>query len=283
LANSWKEWEFGSVRLINHGFYAGAAGFVGTLLIGSLLGSQYAIAGFITGVFGIVGAGLWAQFIEGSQKLQRPYGYYGSVVGVVFGSVLIIAIFPVNFFILLAAFSIAAPWIQILGRLRCLVQGCCHGKPANEWLGIRFTHPYSRVNKISGLHGASLHPTQLYSIGTNLLTGLVLIRIFNLNMSATFIIGVYLLFNGLGRFVEEYFRGEAQTPYWAGMRIYQWIAIVNIILGAVFTSIPAVKMVNFQLNVESLYWAIAMGLFATAAYGLDFPHSNRRFARLTSA
>jgi prolipoprotein diacylglyceryltransferase len=202
---------------------------------------------------------------------------------VVFGSALIITIFPVNFFILLAAFSLAAPWIQILGRLRCLVQGCCHGKPANEWLGIRFKHPYSRVNKISGLHSASLHPTQLYSIGTNLLTGLVLIRIFNLNMSATFIIGVYLLFNGLGRFIEEYFRGEAQTPYWAGMRIYQWIAIVNIILGAVFTSLPAVKMGNFQLNCESLYWAIAMGLFATAAYGLDFPHSNRRFARLTSA
>jgi protein-S-isoprenylcysteine O-methyltransferase Ste14/membrane-associated phospholipid phosphatase len=51
LANSWREWNFGSVRLINHGFYAGAAGFIGVLLVGCFLGSTYAIAGFIAGVF----------------------------------------------------------------------------------------------------------------------------------------------------------------------------------------------------------------------------------------
>lgn len=34
IANSWREWRFGSVRVINHGFYAGASGFVGILIIG---------------------------------------------------------------------------------------------------------------------------------------------------------------------------------------------------------------------------------------------------------
>lgn len=183
---------------------------------------------------------------------------------------------------MLASSAIAAPWIQILGRLRCLVQGCCHGKPSNEDLGIHFTHPLSRVNKISGLKGASLHPTQLYSIGNNFISGLILIRLCSLNMSVTFITGMYLILNGLGRFIEEYFRGEAQTPYWAGMRIYQWIAIVNIVAGAVFTCLPSATMLNFQLNVPSFCWALAMGIFATIAYGVDFPNSNKRFARLTS-
>ncbi len=282
IANSWKEWRFGSVRIINHGLYAGAAGFVGTLIIGSFLGSQYAYAGFIIGLFGIVGAALWAQFIEGSPKLQRPYGYYGSVVGVIIGSSLIFIISQIDFFVLLASFSIAAPWIQLLGRLRCLVQGCCHGKPSNNDLGIRFTHPYSRVNKISGLHGTSLHPTQLYSIGTNLLSGLILIRLYTLSMSATFIIGIYLLLNGLGRFAEESYRGEAQTPYWAGMRIYQWIAIINIVFGSIFTCLQSVSILMFDFNIQSLCWATAMGVFAIIAYGVDFPNSNRRFARLTS-
>jgi len=282
IANSWKEWHWGPVRIINHGFYAGAAGFVGTLLVGSLLGRQYAAAGFVTGLFGIVGAGLWAQFVEGSSKLQRPYGYYGSVVGVLFGSILIFLLFPVSVFTLLAAFSLAAPWIQILGRLRCLVQGCCHGKPSQDWLGIRFTHPLSRVNKISGLPGATLHPTQLYSILTNFITGLVLFRLFHLGMSAPFIIGIYLIINGLGRFVEESFRGETQTPYWAGMRIYQWIAIVTVFVGMIFTTIPSNALAAFQWNIKSFWWAIAMGILATIAYGVDFPTSNRRFARLTS-
>ena len=282
LANSWKEWKFGKVRLINHGFYAGAAGFVGVLLVGGFLGKPYALAGFITGAFGIIGAALWAQFIEGSPKLQRPYGYYGSVVGVFIGSVLIIIIFPISIYFMFCAFALAAPWIQILGRLRCLVQGCCHGKPTNDHIGLRFIHPKSRVNKISGFCGISLHPTQLYSIGANFISGLILLRLYSLEMPATFIIGMYLILNGLGRFIEEYFRGETQTPYWAGMRIYQWAAIISIITGAVFTSLPSSVMTGFLLDTEIFLWAIAMGIFATVAYGVDFPSSNRRFARLTS-
>ena len=282
IANSWKEWRFGGVRVINHGFYAGSANFTGILIIGGFLGSKYAIAGFITGVFGIVGAALWAQFVEGSPKLLRPYGYYGSIIGVAIGGVLSIILFPINFFVLIAAFAVAAPLIQILGRLRCLVQGCCHGKPTNENLGIRFTHYLSRVNKISGLHGAYLHPTQLYSIITNIITSIVLIRLITLNMSATFIIGIYFILNGIGRFIEEFYRGEAQTAYWAGMRIYQWIAIISIVVGAIFTCIPSVNMTSFNLNITSFYWALALGIITMIAYGVDFPNSNRRFARLTS-
>lgn len=282
IANSWIEWRWGPVRLINHGFYAGAAGFSGALIIGSFMGSHYAFLVFLLCTMAIIGAGLWAQFVEGSPKLQRPYGYYGSVIGVFTVCMLVTIFFPINFYVLFAAFAVAAPWVQILGRLRCLVQGCCHGKPSEDWIGIKFTQPYSRVNKISGLRGAALHPTQLYSIGTNLVTGLVLIRLLNLEMPATFIIGIYFILNGLGRFVEESFRGEAQTPYWAGMRIYQWIAIACILFGAVMTTLSDIRMTAFQLNMQAFYWAIALGIIATIAYGVDFPYSNRRFARLTS-
>ncbi|MCE5347583.1 MAG: prolipoprotein diacylglyceryl transferase [Bacteroidales bacterium] len=282
LSNSWHEWRWGPVRIINHGFYGGVAGFVGTLLAGFFLGRQYAIAGFIIMIFVIIGAGLWAQVIEGSSKLLRPYGYYGGVTGVIFSSALASFIFQISFYTLLASFAMAGPWIQSIGRLRCLVQGCCHGKPSNHNIGIRFTHPYSRVNKISGLSGVPLHPTQLYSIGNNIITGLILIRLFNIGMSSSFIIGIYLILNGLGRFVEESFRGEAQTPYWAGMRIYQWIAIINILFGAFFTAIRNSGVLSFQPNILSLFLAIGMGILVAIASGVDFPESNRRFARLTS-
>jgi prolipoprotein diacylglyceryltransferase len=182
----------------------------------------------------------------------------------------------------MASFAMAAPWIQAIGRLRCLVQGCCHGKPSSENIGIRFTHPNSRVNKISGLAGIPLHPTQLYSIGTNIITGLVLIRLFNIGIPASFIIGIYLILNGTGRFVEESLRGEAQTPYWAGMRIYQWIAIINILFGILFTALPGREELVFQPNLLSLFLAIGMGILVTIASGVDFPDSNVRFARLTS-
>jgi protein-S-isoprenylcysteine O-methyltransferase Ste14 len=282
LSNSWHEWRWGPVRIINHGFYGGAAGFAGTLLAGFFLGPRYAILAFIIMIFVIVGAGLWAQVIEGSSKLLRPYGYYGGVTGVIVGSILVSLIFSINIYTLLASFAMAGPWIQSIGRFRCLVQGCCHGKPSSENIGIRFTHPYSRVNKISGLAGVPLHPTQLYSIGTNVITGLILIRLFSLGMSSSFIIGIYLILNGSGRFVEESFRGEAQTPYWAGMRIYQWLAIINILIGILFTVIPNSGELIFRPNLTSLFLASGMAILVTIASGVDFPESNRRFARLTS-
>ena len=282
LANSWREWRWGPVRLINHGLYGGAAGFAGTLVAGFFLGPGLSSAVPAVMVFVIIGAGLWAQFIEGSPKLLRPYGYYGGLTGGVLGCILFSLVFPIDLFVILGAFAMAAPWIQAIGRLRCLVQGCCHGKPSDESIGIRFTHPLSRVNKISGLKGVALHPTQLYSICCNIISGLILARLYSIGMPAVFITGIYLILNGLGRFVEESFRGEAQTPYWKGMRIYQWIAIVNITAGAVFTTIPHTRVLSFEPNYASLVYALVIGILVTFASGVDFPESNRRFARLTS-
>jgi protein-S-isoprenylcysteine O-methyltransferase Ste14 len=281
LSNSWREWRIGPVRIINHGFYGGAAGFAGALLAGFFLGSQYALVSFLILIFVIIGAGLWAQIIEGSPKLLRPYGYYGGLTGGIIACALAHFIYSIDFFILLASFAMAAPWIQVAGRLRCLVQGCCHGKPSDENTGIRFLHPDSRVNKISGLSGVPLHPTQLYSIGTNIVTGLVLIRLFNIGISSSFIVGIYLILNGTGRFVEESYRGEVQTPYWAGMKIYQWAAILSILFGILFTAIPNRAVLVFHPNLLSLILAIVMGILVTFASGVDFPDSNRRFARLT--
>jgi protein-S-isoprenylcysteine O-methyltransferase Ste14 len=282
LANSWKEWRFGPIRLINHGFYGGAGGAAGIFIIGCFLGEKYAAVAFLMGILAIIGGALWAQFIEGSPRLLRPYGFYGSVTGVLIGGVLIVPVFHLNYFQLIAACAIAAPWIQLLGRLRCLVQGCCHGKPSESSLGIKYNHPMSRVNKIAGWSGKPLYPTQLYSIGCNLFTGLFIFRLVSLGMTATFIMGLYFILNGSGRFVEESYRGEPQTPYFAGLRIYQWIALLTIILGIICTTIPCNIIPVFHFNLASVVWSILIFIFATAAFGLDFPSSNRRFARLTS-
>jgi prolipoprotein diacylglyceryltransferase len=267
---------------MNYGFYGGAAGFTGALLAGFFLGRQYTLVGFLILIFVIIGNLLWAQIIEGSLKLLRPYSYYGGLTGGIIACVLAHFIFSIDFFILLASFAMAAPWIQAIGRLRCLVRGCCHGKPSGESIGIRFIHPDSRVNRISGLSGVPLHPTQLYSIGTNIITGLVLIRLFNIGISSSFIVGIYLILIGTGRFVEESFRGEVQMPYWAGMKISQWIAILYVLSGIIFTSIPNTAVLVFQPNLLSLTLATGLGILVTIASGVDILESNRHFARLTS-
>ena len=140
LANSWKEWRIGSGRVINHGAYAGAGVFIGIWIIDTLLGPGNSAIPLAIFLGGCVGAALWAQVIEGSPALLRPLGFYGGMIGTwTCGAVAAwwtrTAIWPV-----LAALVVAAPWIQGIGRLRCLVQGCCHGRPAADHVGIRYNH-----------------------------------------------------------------------------------------------------------------------------------------------
>lgn len=281
IANSWKEWIFGKVRVINHGFYVGFGAFFGVLLAGILAGKEYALALLVFAVLVTIFSALWAQVIEGSTKLKRPFGYYGGLVGILFGSLAVWAM-GLNAWVIIGVASVVMPWVQAIGRLRCLVNGCCHGsRTENPIIGIRYSHPRSRVCNISGLKGELVHPTQLYSILWLFFVGILLITLWNKNISASFIFGLYLILTGLGRFVEEAYRGEAQTPHIKGLHLYQWTAIISVIIGIIMTVIriePAVISPGFSW--ESLGVAIICGFFIFFAMGVDFPFSNRRFSRL---
>lgn len=280
ISNSWKEWRFGKIRIINHGFYAAMGGVSGFLIIGYFFPQQLHYV-YLIGISGFVGAGLWAQFVEGSPMLLRPFGYYGSVVGIGLTIVIISIFSEINFWILIGGCTLAASSIQFFGRFRCLIQGCCHGKPTEKTLGICFNHPKSRVNKIAGWAGKNLYPTQFYSIVTNFLTFFLLLRLVGLQMPSAFISGMYLILNGSFRFVEESLRGEPQTPYFLGMRVYQWLALASVLLGIGFTCVESLPLPSGSWNGNLLLHSLIYGSLVMFAYGIDFPESNKRFSRLT--
>jgi protein-S-isoprenylcysteine O-methyltransferase Ste14 len=279
-ANSWSERRLGPVRLINHGIWGGLATGSGLLVIGWLVGPGHGLSLLVAGIAGLVGAGMWAQLIEGSPALLRPYGFYGGVLGVMLGC----AAAPLTGtspWLLLAACATAAPLVQSLGRVRCLVQGCCHGHEAPPAVGIRVVHPRSRVVRLSPLGGVPVHPTQLYSILWNAASALVLGRLWSLHAPLHFIGGIYLMLNGFGRVVEEAYRGEPQTPIYWRLRFYQWVALGSILGGAVMTALPgSAPAPTPALGWGSVALAVVFGVLTWVATGVDFPESNRRFARL---
>ena len=280
VANSWHEVRLGPVRLINHGGWAALGTFGGILIVGSLIGPGHTLSIFVAALAGLVLAALWAQIIEGSPSLLRPYGFYGGVLGIVLGS-LSAPLTGTSVWLLLSAYAVAAPFIQASGRLRCLVQGCCHGHEAPPEIGIRYTHPRSRVCRLSTLGGVPVHPTPLYSILWNVATALCVGRLWSLALPLHFIAGVYLGLNGLGRFVEEAYRGEPQTPIHAGLRFYQWVALGTVILGGLVTALPDTAPAPTPVwNWPTVGVAALFGVITWFALGVDFPESNRRFARL---
>lgn len=282
IANSWREWRFGPVRLINHGIYAGTAAAVGFLIVGLISDPNTFWASAVVGASIVLGAGIWGQIIVGSEKLLRPFGYYGGVLGAAIGVLLVRLFLDQDIFPVAAALSVAAPWIQAIGRLRCLVQGCCHGAETADSKGIRYRHVRSRVTQIAGLDGRALHPTPLYSIIGNALIGLLTMRLLVIGAPGSVIAGSYLMLNGLARFVEEAFRGEPQTPIFSGLKLYQWTALVSFFAGSVFTMVPSASLdlQHFGVTPGVLGGSVVIGLLVVFAMGVDWPDSKRRFSRL---
>lgn len=284
LANSWREWRIGPVRAINHGLYAAAAAGVGFAIVATSAGDAYFPAVVWVSLCAILGAGIWAQIFEGSSKLLRPFGWYGGVAGGLLGAVTApsrgASIMP-----LLAACAVAMPWIQAIGRLRCLVQGCCHGGPAPETVGIRYRHARSRVTQLAGLANRPIHATPLYSIAGNIVIGAGLLRLRLLHAPDVLLIGLYLVFTGLARFVEEGYRAEPQTPVVAGLHSYQWIAVASVAAGMWWTTLPpaSTPAAFGALEPRVLFGALVVAAVAGCAMSVDFPRSSRRFSRVASS
>jgi hypothetical protein len=110
---------------------------------------------------------------------------------------------------------------------------------------------------------------------------MVVTRLWMLAAPLHLISGIYFMLTGLGRFVEEAWRGEPQTPVLMGLRLYQWAAVASLICGALMTAIghsaPA-PVPRFAW--DTLLPAAVFGLAVSVAMGVDFPNSNRRFSRL---
>jgi hypothetical protein len=279
LGNSWNAWQFGPLRIINHGLWSGLAGFALLAIVGISADAGHFWWLIAVAVCALAGAGLWAQLVEGSSALLRPFGYYGSVLGGL-AALAIIGLVHGPITDLMAAFALAAPWTQAIGRLRCIVQGCCHGRPANG--GIRITNPHSRAAKLAGFAGTPIHPTPLYSILANVGIGVILLRLRAGGAGPYQISGLYLILAGMARFVEEAYRGEPQTRQFAGLPLYQWLAIGSLVLGLAVMPVPAPVLAPMHApGTGLLAAAVLWGLICAFAMSMDFPGSNRRFSRLT--
>lgn len=276
FANSWKELRLGAFRIIIHGIYAGLAGFAGGFIVSSV---NDALSAVIIALSTLISAALWAQCLESSSGLLRPFGYFGAIIGGTIG-VGICTLIGYDFWQLLAACALASPAVQAIGRLRCLVQGCCHGRECSANNGIVYSLPQSRVVR-AGLGGRAIYPTPLYSIAANLALGCVLVRLWIESAPYSLVVGVYFLGTGFSRFIEEAYRGEPQTRKTGGLRMYQWLAVGFVVVGAILTTVPTDYCSSFSWNFSTAVVALCTGIIFFAAMGVDIPLSNKRFSRLT--
>ncbi len=119
-----------------------------------------------------------------------------------------------------------------IGRIGCLMAGCCWGSHCDLPWAITYTDPRATANVGTPLH-ASLHPFPIYGALFNLALYLGLALLFRLRPTPGRVFGTYLMLYGTGRFLLEYTRGDAARGFVLGglLSTSQLIGIGLLIMG----------------------------------------------------
>ena len=122
-----------------------------------------------------------------------------------------------------------APGIALgymVGRLGCLMAGCCYGKPTDVAWAVTFTDPAANFNVGTPLNVA-LHPTQLYESGAGLV---ILIALLLLEKRPGHFAGrtfwSFAFLYAVLRFIIEFYRGDDRGMVFNALSTSQFISIV---------------------------------------------------------
>jgi len=125
--------------------------------------------------------------------------------------------------------DVFAPGIALghaVGRLGCLMAGCCYGRPTSVPWAITFTNPEAAANVGTPL-GVALHPTQLYESAAE---GLILLLLLATEKNGRPFEGrtfwSYMVLYGISRFVIEFFRGDERGAVFGAVSTSQFISLV---------------------------------------------------------
>jgi phosphatidylglycerol:prolipoprotein diacylglycerol transferase len=252
-----KLFDFGQVTLWGHSFQLFLPTYGALLAIGFLLALKFAAArgkkqgietsltldlGLYILISALLGAKLLLLIVDWDHYRQDPVSLLRSG-GVFYGGLVAAVITSLWFFRKhnLSAWQmtdIMAPSVALghaIGRLGCFSAGCCYGKPTSVSWGITFSNPYSR--QIAGVPlGVSLHPTQLYEAGAEILIFLILLFLTKRKRFDGQIFWTYVALYAVARFIIEFFRGDNRGFVFEGaLSTSQFIGIL--MLGAAITSL----------------------------------------------
>jgi phosphatidylglycerol:prolipoprotein diacylglycerol transferase len=150
--------------------------------------------------------------------------YYGGLLGGVLGAFLgaRIAGAAGEFSRYCDAIVPAIPVGHAFGRVGCFLGGCCYGVPWDGWCAVSFP-------KVGVME--PVFPLQLLEAALNLVLFFVLVMYTRKRRGPYRSLSLYLVLYAAGRFILEFFRGDAIRGVAHGLSTSQWIGIGVLFLG----------------------------------------------------
>ncbi len=119
---------------------------------------------------------------------------------------------------------IGIPFAHAVGRLGCLIGGCCFGKPTDLPWGITFHNEISHRLMRTPL-GVSLHPTQIYEFIVEMTNWAIVYFLWRRKAKPWSLAFVWFALYGVQRIVIEALRGDKIRGHVGLLSTSQWISL----------------------------------------------------------
>ena len=170
--------------------------------------------------------------------------FYGGLIFGILGAVGMSKILKVDLFSIEGHIVPFIPLGHAIGRIGCLMAGCCYGMRYEGPLAVHY--PDTVIDYIDGpVPGVGYFPVQLMEAVLNLSICIALVIFSRKKRRRGDILFLYLLMYAIMRFCTELFRGDAVRGIYFNLSTSQWISIVLIIVFLIRKIIIKLKIFNY--------------------------------------
>jgi len=192
---------------------------------------------------GIIGARLlhvidkWDYYLYHPEQLLNFAGLavWGAVLGAGVAVLIYCLVRKLPFWQLGDTAAPGAMMAQAIGRVGCLINGCCYGDTCELPIAVIYQNPNSYAPQ-----GVPIYPTQEFHLVWNLVGFAVLWLIRKKVKPDGALLLIYFIFFGVGDFAIRYFRGDT-TPFLFNLPEAQVVDIAAVVVSVILLVIMLVR------------------------------------------
>ncbi len=173
---------------------------------------------------------IWQDILKDPKELLSLDGGFVVYGGLIGGGLTAYIYCKVTKGVFLDYIDLAVPSVALaqgIGRIGCLLAGCCYGRETDSWFHIVFHDSQLAPN------GIKLVPTQIIMSVADLILCVILLLAAKKYKKRGQVTGIYIILYSIGRFIIEYWRGDIARGSVGVLSTSQFISIFTLIVGIV--------------------------------------------------